>query len=39
MFERLKRLYEEGRVSAKGLSIAVKKEWITEEQKVVIIGE
>lgn len=33
MFERLKRLYNEGRLSMAGLETAVARGWITEEQK------
>ena len=33
MFERLKRLYNEGKIDAEALEKAVEKGWITEEQK------
>lgn len=39
MFERLKRLYNEGKIDAEALEKAVEKGWITEEQKNEIIGE
>lgn len=39
MFERLKRLYNEGKIDVIGLQKAVDKGWITEEQKEEIIGE
>ncbi len=39
MFERLKRLYDDGRLSADGLAAAVAREWITEEQRQEITGE
>jgi hypothetical protein len=39
MFERLKRLYKEGRIDEAGLEAAVKKGWITEEELILIIGE
>lgn len=38
MFERLKTLYENGRITKAGLTNAVKKGWITEEQKKEILG-
>lgn len=38
MFETLKRLYLEGRLNEVGLSNAVTKGWITEEQKQEIIN-
>lgn len=39
MFERLKKLYEEGRMTKAGLKNAVKKGWITAEQYQEITGE
>lgn len=36
MFETLKRLYTEGKLSEEGLNNAVEKGWITEEQKLEI---
>ena len=38
MFERLKRLYNEGRLTVEALENAVRRGWITEEQKQEIIG-
>lgn len=38
MFERLKRLYNEGKLTAEDLEKAVEKGWITEEQKEEIIA-
>lgn len=38
MFERLKNLYVSGKLSAAGLSNAVIKGWITEEQRQEIIA-
>lgn len=38
MFETLKRLYQEGKLSENGLNNAVLKGWITEEQKQEIIS-
>lgn len=38
MFETLKRLYNEGRLPSAGLSNAVKKGWINEEQEKIIKG-
>lgn len=37
MFERLKRLYEEGRLNDKGIENAVMKGWITEDQARAIL--
>lgn len=40
MFERLKRLYNEGKLSANGLANAVKKGWITAaERDAILSGE
>lgn len=39
MFERLKRLYNEGRLTVDGLENAVARGWITEDQKKQITGE
>ena len=38
MYERLKRLYNEGRLTKEGLENAVARGWITEEQMLEIIG-
>lgn len=38
MYETLKRLYEENRLTQEGLQNAVTKGWITEEQYQTIIG-
>ena len=38
MFERLKRLYNEGKIGEAELNNAVAKGWITEEQKDIIMG-
>lgn len=37
MYNRLKYLYEAGRLDEVGLGVAVSKGWITEEQKQEII--
>lgn len=37
MYERLKRLYLDGKINEKGLEKAVTKGWITEEQMNKII--
>lgn len=39
MFNRLKRLYEQGKIGETELEHAVAKGWITEEQKAEIMGE
>lgn len=39
MYETLKRLYQNGRISIEKLEIAVSKGWITEEQKNQITTE
>jgi len=39
MFEYLKELYQEGRISEAGLDNAVSKGWITEEQKQEIVQQ
>ncbi len=39
MFKRLKKLYDEGRLSKKGLGNAVKKHWITKDEYKLISGE
>lgn len=40
MYERLKRLYDEGRLSVSGLANALNKGWITEEEmQRIIAGE
>lgn len=39
MFNRLKRLYQEGKIGVTELDTAITKGWITEEQKAEIIGE
>lgn len=38
MYERLKRLYQEGRASEAMLKNAVKREWITDEEMQEIIA-
>lgn len=38
MYETLLRLYQESKLKETGLSNAVSKEWITEEQKAEIIA-
>ena len=38
MFERLKNLYLTGRISKTGLDNAVEKNWITKEEKKLILG-
>ena len=38
MFERLKNLYLTGRITETGLNNAVKKNWITEEEKETILN-
>ena len=38
MYERLKRLYEDGRITQEQLKNAVDRGWITEEQYEEIIG-
>ena len=38
MFERLKNLYLTGRITESGLDNAVKKNWITEEEKKLILN-
>jgi uncharacterized XkdX family phage protein len=39
MFERLKRLYDAGRLSKAGLAKAVQRDWITAEEYEEITGE
>ena len=39
MYERLKRLYQEGRLDEQGLENAVARGWITEEEKQEILAE
>lgn len=38
MYETLKRLYQEGKLSSEGLQNAVTKGWITQEQYETIVG-
>ena len=38
MYERIKFLYEQGRVNEKGLDVAISKGWITEEEKQTIMN-
>ncbi len=38
MFERLKRLYQEGKITQEGIENAVKKGWLTSEQANEIIN-
>lgn len=39
MYERIKRLYKEGKLTILSLFNAVEKGWITEEQKLQILEE
>ena len=39
MFERLKKLYDAGRLSKAGLAKAVQRDWITAEEYDEITGE
>ena len=39
MFERLKRLYEDGKINEAGLQNAVRKGWITQAEMNGILGE
>lgn len=39
MFNRLKKLYDEGRITEAGLQNAVEKGWITQEEYESIITE
>lgn len=39
MYERIKRLYEEGKLNKQGIANAVLKGWITPEQYEGITGE
>lgn len=39
MFERLRRLYREGRINEAGIWNAVEKGWITKEQAEQILSE
>lgn len=39
MFERLKMLYEQGRIDKAGLLKAVERKWITPAQYKEIVGE
>lgn len=38
MYENIKRLYEDGRLSAEAVKAAVCKGWITSEQAQTLIG-
>ena len=38
MYERVKRLYAEGKISEEGINNAVTKGWITEEQAQEILN-
>lgn len=38
MFERLKYLYSQGLLTIQQLDLAITKGWITEEQKLDIVG-
>ena len=38
MFDRLKKLYNEGRITEVGLQNAVEKGWITQEEYNIIIA-
>lgn len=37
MFEKLKQLYIDGKLSTTGLALAVQKGWITEVERILII--
>lgn len=39
MYDRLKRLYDAGRINKKGLQKAVRNGWITEDEYQEITGE
>lgn len=39
MFETLAKLWKEERLPEIGLDRAIQKRWITEEQKVIIMGQ
>lgn len=39
MFNRIKRLYDEGKIDLNGVKNAVVKGWITEEQYKIITGK
>lgn len=39
MYERIKRLYEEGKIDKNGVANAVKNGWITPEEYKKITGE
>jgi len=39
LFETLKRLYKEGKLTEEGLNNAISKGWITEEQKQEIVSQ
>lgn len=39
MFDRLKRLYDSGRLTATGLQAAVARTWITADEYEQIVGE
>lgn len=39
MFERLKRMYNEGKIGKTELQNAIAKGWITVEQYIEIVGE
>lgn len=39
MFEKLKVLYEQGKLTSAGLALAVKKGWITESERILIMEE
>lgn len=39
MFQRLKRLYEDGRLTVDGLKAAIERGWINEEEYSQIVGE
>lgn len=38
MFDRLKRLYDDGRINRAGLMSAVAKGWLTEDEFLEIVG-
>jgi len=38
MFERIKKIYQEGMIGNEGLANAVKRKWITEDQFFILSG-
>lgn len=39
MYENLKRLYKQGKISVSGIENAVSKNWITQDQANKILGQ